>query len=178
MATINENQYFAANKMIAQALIRELNKAGFEASADVREPRRVTYHKNAEAVAEGFIQKRFVRKLCDDMKLAIEDGSAYPQYATVGTLCGFAMRDGDCPIEAHKRNDERNAEIDASEFAKYRQHEKHKTVWINTDAICISAHKQAPVIRVNVVLGEVVKIEGKIYEIHPDNNHNFKLVQI
>jgi len=117
----------------------------------------------------------FIKTLKHNDKLEVAGNTKLPQYATVGTVIGCAMGDGNCPIESFNKTVAMNKAINDDEFSQYKQSLIHKLVWISLDGTCISNHPQRVVIRTKVSLGDTVKVEGNLYTIEEANNDNFEL---
>jgi len=114
----------------------------------------------------------FIKPIKHGLHLNIDDPRySMSAHATVGTIIGYAMDNAEDPIELYNRTVEENK-------ASYYQHSYlQNLVWINLDATCISNSAEREIIRVNVSVGDVVKLEGKFYSIEPTHNDNFKLVE-
>jgi len=117
----------------------------------------------------------FIKTIKHDDNLDITGKRTYSQYASAGSVMGYAASNGDDPIAAYNKTVARNEEINAGESAKYHQDSIRPLVWISLSATCISASPQPKVNRIKLALGDEVKFEGNIYKITPENNDNFGL---
>jgi hypothetical protein len=94
-------------------------------------------------------------------------GQLYRFY-TLGTVEGYAIANGECPIEALKRHYEM--------AAKFPYH-GHNRYWANQNNVCIH---NGPVVKVEVPgfeLGQQIILQGKIFTIEAAPNGNIKLVE-
>jgi len=114
--------------------------------------------------------RKFIKPIKHGLHLNINDPrQSLPAHATVGTVIGYAMDNAEDPIDAYNSVVKQNNDIPS------RAH--YVFVWISLDGTVISNSPERKVIRVNVSVGDVVKLEGKFYSIEPAHNDNFKLVE-
>lgn len=79
---------------------------------------------------------------------------------TVGTVIGYALRNGDDPVEA----------IDQARA------NGHELVWINANGAVLSAERRPSLGHIIIQLGDRVRLEGRVYTIAAAPNRNLKLV--
>jgi len=94
-------------------------------------------------------------------------GTLY-HFFTLGTIAGYAIQNGEDPIEAIDRCKRQMVED------KYAG---HKLYWANANAVCIH---NGPVVKKEVPgfnFGDTIILQGKVFTLQPDHNNNVKLVE-
>ena len=102
-------------------------------------------------------------------ELGLDSGKGFYRTYSAGSVVSYALQYNECPIEAVARTKEKMIS---------QPHNGHKLHWINANATCISAHKQAQRQLVRVTLGMRVRFEGLLATIEADHNNNLRFAPI
>ena len=93
-------------------------------------------------------------------------GTLY-HFFTLGTVAGYAIQNGECPIEAVARTEARNA---ASPY------DKHKLYWVNANAVCLHNGPYTKEEVPGFEFGDTIILQGHTFTLAPDHNDNCKLI--
>lgn len=96
-------------------------------------------------------------------------GTLY-RFFTLGTVAGYAVQNGECPIDRVAKVEARNA---AS--PKYDQ---HKLYWANADSVCLH---NGPVVKAEVPgfnFGDVIILQGHSFTLAKAPNDNVSLIPV
>lgn len=93
----------------------------------------------------------------ESLCIAYESRNHGTMYAEqeAGSVASYAMKNGECPIEAIDR-------------ARERKHDLH---WINAQGSCITAHKRAKEVWTLIENNSLVRFEGRIFTFVHDKHH-------
>ena len=79
----------------------------------------------------------------------------------MSSVVSYALKNGNCPIASHER---------AMKLG-------HPAYFITNSGTVLSSTPQEKVKIIILEDGEMIRFEGKIFTVHPDCNHNMKLVE-
>lgn len=85
-----------------------------------------------------------------------------PHFFTFGSVFGSAVQNGDDPLEAYCRANDRG----------------HEIRWVNANAVVLSNSPKAQVTRYVMAFGDEISFEGTRYRLDKAPNDNVKLTQI
>lgn len=88
-----------------------------------------------------------------------KDGEPRWRKVDVGSVVGFAIEMGNCPFKTYEKSKARG----------------HELYWLNTCCSVISTMKTAQEVLFGFEVGDVVRLEGKLFKIEKTFNQNFKL---
>jgi hypothetical protein len=113
------------------------------------------------------------RKFKDGDKIAIPFKSArygkLYHFFTLGTVAGYAIRNGDDPIEAIERCKRNMVE---------HPHNGHKLYWANANSVTIHNGPYTKEEVPGFEFGDEIILQGKRFRLEPDHNDNCKLVEV
>ncbi|WLJ71219.1 hypothetical protein [Sphingomonas phage Birtae] len=114
------------------------------------------------------------RKFRHGEKIAIpfqsaRHGTLY-HFFTLGTVAGYAVQNGECPIEAVKRAEDHNAKA-----AKYDQ---HRLYWANANAVCIHNGPHTKEEVPGFEFGQTIILQGHEFRLDKAPNNNVELTPL
>lgn len=96
-------------------------------------------------------------------------GTLY-HFFTLGTVAGYAIYNGECPIKRVAEVEARNADAPA--------YDQHKLYWANADSVCLH---NGPVTKIEVPgfnFGDVIILQGHSFTLTKAPNNNVSLVPV
>lgn len=112
------------------------------------------------------------RKFKHGDKIAIPFNSRHHgvlyHFFTLGTVDGYAIQNGECPVEALARH----------EASKVKFNDGRKRYWANADSVCLH---NGPVTKIDVPgfnIGDTIILQGRTFTIAKAPNDNIDLVEV
>ena len=91
-------------------------------------------------------------------------------FYTLGTVAGYAMSNGECPLEAVARAEAYNAAA-----PKWDQHQLY---WVNANPVTLTAQRQAKREVPGFEFGQTIVLQGHLFTLQPANNQNCALLPV
>jgi len=114
-----------------------------------------------------------------DRLLVADPKQTIPAKCAAGSVMNYAMINGECPIEAYNAVAAHNKALEIDGVVPdYAKGSIQDFVYIMTEATCIGLHYGKEPYRIQLTVGDKVRMEGKVYEITSRPNHNFGLKEV
>ena len=102
--------------------------------------------------------------------LGMHKDSELPSRFYFGSVVSYALENGYCPIAAYERT--------LDNMVKFPYND-HKTHWCSPDApMLTSEYRELPEVVGTLNLGDMVKLEGRIFKLEAAANNNINLVEV